>query len=52
MDPARSGRYDRFMLMVAHCLEAEGYSVDRLLAAPPAEAAVLRALDGPGRSGP
>lgn len=44
MDPACSGRYDRFLLLVAHCLEVEGWSVRRLLTAPPAEAAVEAAL--------
>ena len=33
LDPARSGLYARYRLLVAWMLEREGWSIDRLLAA-------------------
>jgi hypothetical protein len=36
--PARSGHYLRYVLLVAHLLEREGWSVRRLLRSPPGEA--------------
>lgn len=44
MDPARSGRYDRFMLMVAVCLDERHLSIDQLLGSPPAEREVEETL--------
>lgn len=40
MDPRRTGRYDRFMLMVAYCLEIEGMPLDALLTNPPEAASI------------
>jgi len=45
MDPRRSGRYDRYMLRVAYCLEVAGMSLDALLTDPPDAATVEAGLD-------
>lgn len=40
LDPHTSGLYLRYVLLVAHLLDREGWSVERLLHAPPAREAV------------
>ena len=52
MDWRRSGLYARFQLLVAYLLDRGGWTVERLLRAPPAEAEVEEAVrrDQPGTS--
>jgi len=46
MDQKRSGLYTRFHLFVAHLLDHQHWSVERLLKTPPAEASVADAIRG------
>jgi hypothetical protein len=47
LDPEASGFYLRYVLLVAHLLDREGWSVERLLAAPPERDSVeARVLNG------
>jgi hypothetical protein len=44
LDPARSGLYRSYHLMVAMLIERDGYTIRRLFSEPPPEADVMRAL--------